>query len=342
MLTGGTLRVNSAREVGDGYIEWCMAKKKNPGHITDTKRVFREFLKTCGDRPLDGLTLEYFKKWRDHCQGVFQARRQKASWANRRTRIVKAAFRRCLQEGWLVTPVPGLLEMLSTLSAVSGPSTPQKTFQPDEFRMMLAATDLGMRTALLLSLNGAVGNADMGRVRWRDFEQQSSHGKETTLFAMPRGKTERPRRTPLWPATMSHLDRWRADRKQKGLAVGEDDFVWTTRTGTPWVHDEIDSQGRRHKADGFARNIRKLLKLLSITRKGLSGYSLRHTAATWATTYAGQGHLVAEGNQFLLGHAAAAMWKVYSHGVPPSLHHAVEAIWRGLNDGEDVVFDAPD
>ena len=30
--------------------------------------------------------------------------------------------------------------------------------------MMLAAADLGMRTAFLLSLNGAVGNADMGRV----------------------------------------------------------------------------------------------------------------------------------------------------------------------------------
>jgi len=35
------------------------------------------------------------------------------------------------------------------------------------------------------------------------------------------------------------------------------------------------------------------------------------------------------------------MWKTYSKGVPPSVRKAVEAIWRGLNDGEALVLDPP-
>ena len=64
-----------------------------------------------------------------------------------------------------------------------------------------------------------------------------------------------------------------------------------------------------------------------------------HTAATWATDYAADGSLVAEGNQFLPGQAGDVMWKTYTRGIPPSLRKAVDAIWRGLNDGEALVLE---
>lgn len=235
-------------------------------------------------------------------------------------------------------PLPELDACLAVLQEHSGPQLEQEIFTPAELRMLLKAASLQDRTAILIALNCAVGNSDMGKLKWGDFVTRQVAGKTEHVYEQARGKTGRKRRAPLWVLTVEYLDKWRQARKARGLSTGPKHLVFTTRDGTPLAHAGANDDAETWRHDALSKRLDKLLKNLGIKRPRLSWYSLRHTAATWATDYAEDDRLVDEGNQFLLGQASGKMWKRYSRGIPPAIRKAVQAIWRGLNDGEELVL----
>ncbi len=334
--------VNTVKEVGDAYLAWLIQNQKNPTHVSHTKQHFREMiaLPDCGDLRLEHLTISYFKSWYNHCQAQVKSGLRRANWAKRRMQTIKAAFYRCRKEGWLGVAMPDLDSVLGVLQQHSGPQLEQSIFTPAELRTVIRSAESRDRPAILLGLNCAIGNADIGRLKWGDITERHKGGKAERIYEQPRGKTQRRRRTPLWPLTVRVIDEWRAFCKGRGMATGADDFIFTTRDGTPVMSAGVEvGTGQTWRHDAISARFAKLLSDLQMKRERLNWYSLRHTAATWATDYADEDSAVGEGNQFLLGQASDVMWKTYSKGVPPSVRKAVEAVWRGLNDGGPVEAD---
>lgn len=336
--------VNTVREVGDAYIHWLRTNAKSSQHIAQTKQHFQELLalEGCGDVQLENLTVSYFKNWYYHCRDKVTQGGMRHNWSNRRMANVKAAFLRCQKEGWLGVAMTDLGSLLAVLQTHSGPQLEQAIFKPAELRTVLRAACLQDRAAILLGLNCAIGNTDIGRLRWGDLTTRVFGGQTEWIFEQARGKTGRRRRTPLWPLTVQTLEKWRSNCTKRGVSSGPENLLFTTRDGTPLANAGTDEDGGTWRHDAVSAHLAKLLTQLGMKRPRLNWYSLRHTAATWATDYATDGSLVGEGNQFLLGQAGDVMWKTYSKGVPPSIRRAVDAIWRGLNDGEALMFDDAD
>lgn len=335
--------VNTVAEVGDAYLQWLIKQKKSAHHVSAVKRCFDELaeLEGCGDLPLEKLSIGYFKNWYRHCRQKVEVEGRQATWANKRMVIVKAAFTRCQREGWMAIAMPDLNQMLGVLQQHAGSFQQQEIFSPAELRSVLKAGTLQDRAAILVALNCAIGNADMGRLKWGDFVQRTLGNRTEYIFEQARGKTQRRRRTPLWPLTADIFEKWREHCRKKGVATDSSNFTFTTNAGTPVVSTGLKEEAKLWRHDALSRRLDSILKKLKIKRERLAWYSLRHTAATWATDFAEDHSLVGEGNQFLLGQASDAMWKTYSKGVPPAVRKAVEAIWRGLNDGEALVLDPP-
>lgn len=341
-LSHGEFVVNTVKEVGDAYIAWCIENNKVQTHVAHTKQYFREMiaLSECGNLPLKSVTLSYFKAWYHHCRNEVHVQQFQQNWANRRMQVIKAAFLRCRKEGWLGLAMPDLDALMAVLQTHGGPQLQQEVFTPAELRAVIRCAEYQDRPAILLGLNCAIGNTDMGRLKWADLVQKEIAGRKEYIFEQARGKNQRRRRTPLWPLTVQVLDQWREFCNRRGIATGPKNHIFTTVHGTPIALGGVEAgTGRTWRHDALSARFSKLLSDLQIKRNRLAWYSLRHTAATWATDYGDPNSPVGEGNQFLLGQASDVMWKTYSKGVPPSVRKAVEAIWRGLNDGGVVELD---
>ncbi len=126
------------------------------------------------------------------------------------------------------------------------------------------------------------------------------------------------------------------DCVERRIAVEAKSLLFPTRDGTPITFSVVTKEGKVWRNDALADSLVAILKSLAMKRDRLAWYSLRQTAATWATDCADEDSTVGEGNQFLLGQASDVMWNTYSKGVPPSVRKAVKAIWLGLNDGGTV------
>lgn len=326
------IKIRFVRDVGDAYCEWLHLRNKSAHSIDDTVRAFQAIIKFpgCGDIPIDQVDKAYFLRWRNHCHLMIDRGERQPTWANKRLAFVKAAFSRCDKEGWIV--IPGLWEMLSSLEKASGPPRERLLFEPEELRAVIEAADLRLKTAIMLAINAGLGNSDIGEANWK-YVTKKRIGKQTeTRFVMPRGKTWGIRRTPLWPETVKLLDEWRTQLRDNGLPNGDENFIWTTRYGTPIVYTKSHEGGPVTIRDNLQPEFANLLKAVGIYKPGLTFYSIRHSGSTWATDYGGEDAAIKEGNQFYLGNAPGEIWKNYSHGVPPSLKRTVKVIHKALFD----------
>jgi integrase len=175
------------------------------------KQAFKELITVGGDVPVEHLTPKYFKDWYRHCLKKVQDKGLQVNWANRRMRTVKAAFLRCRKESWFGVALPDLDALVAVLQQHGGPQQEQEIFKPAELRSLLKAGELEDRAAILLGLNCAIGNMDMGRLRWKHFNHREIGGNIDSIYEQPRGKNQRKRRTPLWPLTVEILEKWKAE-----------------------------------------------------------------------------------------------------------------------------------
>ena len=311
-LAAGTLEVKSIADVANAYVSWCYENRSDK-HALDATDVFRRLAAFVGqDTLVVCLNPSDLSAYRQHCMKTTKTR------FNKHMRIIKAALRRCRREQWLCVSKGWLEDLLDPLEVTT--IVPQETpvFSPAELRLVLEHASSQLRVIVLVALNCALGNKDIADLQWRDIEFAAG------LLNYRRAKTHRKRRTPLWAETLAVLQTWKNLRRPKELQ----NLVFTTRNGNPWVRTIVKGD-KRTPDDGIGKELNKLLHSLGMKRPRLSFYSIRHTATTWATEFAANDQLVKEGNEFLLGHAPDAMWKRYSHAIPPSLKQAVAAIRRG-------------
>jgi integrase len=298
-VTSIGLKVNTVSDLAAEYVAWCQALAH-----------FAQFVGP--SRPVSTLSP------RDMADYQRKALEEKgAGRTNKFITIIRAAFRRAAHELWLGASrgwVEDLLYPLETRGV-----TPRETsvFTPEELWQVIGLASDQIRVIILLALNCALGQKDISDMVWGDLDLEAG------IMDYRRPKTHRKRRTPLWGETVQALRWW----KEQDHFAEPSKMVFHTRHGNPWVR-VTESRGKLVADDGLCKAFQKLLHLAGIHRPRCGFYSIRHTAATWAAGRPSDS--VREGNEFLLGHASDAMWKVYAHSVPQSVRLAVEAVREAL------------
>jgi integrase len=151
-------------------------------------------------------------------------------------------------------------------------SKPAKLFSAVDVRMLIDNADSQLAAMVLLGLNGAMGATDCSQLT------RSMLAARPGWLDYPRPKTGAMRRFPLWPETISALDRVR-DARPDPKDDAHADRVFLTRTGQPWVRYSGDETGKRSVMNAIAWQFGKLAERVSV--KG-SFYALRHTFRTVA------------------------------------------------------------
>lgn len=143
----------------------------------------------------------------------------------------------------------------------------RKLFSKDEIHRLLQRANPVMRAMILLGINGALGNTDIGRLEKRHLNLG------TGWLAFPRPKSGVDRRVRLWPETVDAIRAALAVRPApKDPANSERVFI--TKYGNPWATVE-------DKSDPVALEFSKLMKTAKVEKRpGVGFYCLRHTART--------------------------------------------------------------
>jgi len=149
----------------------------------------------------------------------------------------------------------------------------EKLFAPAEIQTLLDLAIEPMRTIILLGINCALGNTDIGQLELRHLDL------DNRWLNFPRPKTGIKRRIRLWPETVDALHnvlKERENKRQRKRKVPWTDphpeLVFLTKYGQPWHNGTADNP--------TTREMSKLLHKANLRRPGLSYYALRHTFQT--------------------------------------------------------------
>lgn len=141
----------------------------------------------------------------------------------------------------------------------------KKEFSREEILKMCAAASPQLKAMILLGINAALGNADVGLLKYADIDGD--------WLIYPRVKTGIGRKCWLWPETLDALEAARQVRPTpKSESLSE--LVFITKQGKSWYKETPDGP--------IAKEARKLLDSIGISRKGVGFYALRHTFRTVA------------------------------------------------------------
>jgi integrase len=263
---------------------------------------------------LDTVAKEDFRAYRDDLWELVEKKGLKRSHANRRIRIIRAAFRRAYKECNEMLNGEAIQAMLSVLETRQERDTVgAAAIEPSEFHAIAEGGDLQWKTIMYLAMNCALGNTDIASIERRHIDLDL--GRISFARVKTAESADRQRHTPLWPETLILLREHMALSRSQRL-------LFTTVRGDAWVRADTRSTN-----DELSKKFKKICKRLGISRKGLSFYSIRHAAAEWAADTAGVDSL---GIKFLLGHATPEMWGKYVTKTPERLRLAVEGIHQML------------
>jgi integrase len=149
---------------------------------------------------------------------------------------------------------------------------------PAHCRILIDAAGPQLRAMILLGLNGAFGNTDCAEL------PRAAVDLSGGVIRFPRPKNGIRRAVPLWPETVTALDRVLKRRPN-------DRLIFRTRHGKPWVRTDINARGKPVTKDSLAPEFAKLLasvcdvaerQTLRDIYKGVGFYALRHTHITYA------------------------------------------------------------
>lgn len=180
-----------------------------------------------------------------------------------------------------------------------------KTFEPDEIKTLLAQANVSMRAAILLGINGGLGNTDIAELPIDAIDLDKG------LLDYPRPKTEVQRRCTLWPETIEAI-RKVLEKRPKPRRKADAHKLFITQHGEPWMRyyqlrdtskhreeqDDEDKPGKRDDVtiDHLGREFTKL-KGKAKVGKGRGFYRLRHTFETIAGETGDQ-----KAVDFIMGH----------------------------------------
>lgn len=187
----------------------------------------------------------------------------------------------------------------------------KKLFKPEEVLALIdppadhdVVTPAFFRPAVLLGINGGFGNTDLATLPLRAVDL------EKAVIAYPRSKTGVERVVPLWPETVTAIEKWIASRPRPQDAQHAG-LVFLTPQGLPLVRQKV-KMSEDGAIDGvinldrLSHEFNDLLEALSLKRRGLGFYTLRHTFRTWADETRDQ-HAIHR----IMGHTLPGMSGVY-------------------------------
>jgi integrase len=136
-----------------------------------------------------------------------------------------------------------------------------------DLRRLIDAADVHMRPMILLGVNCAYGNNDVGTLPIEAVDLAGG------WLSYHRPKTGIARRCKLWPETIAALEASLAKRP-KAKTPEVEPLFFVTKYGASWAKDGIDNP--------VSKAFRKLLDKSKLHRPGVSFYSLRHVHRTIA------------------------------------------------------------
>jgi integrase len=184
---------------------------------------------------------------------------------------VRCAFKHADEAGLIDRPMrygPGFKRPSKKTIRLDKARKGANLFTADEVRRLVDAGGMPMRAMLLLAINAALGNSDVGNL------PMSAVNLETGWLDFSRPKTGIPRRCPLWPETLAALREALAKRPTP-KDPADAGLFFVTKYGERWAKADNDNP--------VSKETRKLLDELGINgRKGLGFYTIRHTFRTVA------------------------------------------------------------
>ncbi len=278
--------------------------------------TWQEYHRTCSDivavlgqnRAADDLEPSDFEKLRAHfAQKVGPTRLGKL------IQITRSVFRFGQESRLVKTAIyfgPGFKrpskKVLRKHRAERGP----KLFSREEVLALLNTADVTMKAVVLLGLNAALGNSDIGRL------EEKHLGLARGWLTFPRPKSGIDRRAKLWPETVQAI--------REALAVrplSEDPAhrhrVFISKQGKPWC-DEADK--RRAVSHAFTA----LCKTAGVDARGRGFCCLRHTARTVMDAAKDT-----PACRLVMGHADASIDDVYRETIDDSRLEAVADYLHG-------------
>jgi integrase len=170
-------------------------------------------------------------------------------------------------------------------------------FHAEEIRRILAVAPIALKAMVLLGINCAVGNTDIGEMPASAVEFE--HG----VMDFPRVKTGMKRRCPLWPETLDAIRANLADmqRRRVSRSPEAEGLLFVTREGNPYVRVKYEVRDGRPVAvthDAVKSLMQRAMAKADIDLPGLGFYGLRRS---FETIGAATGHQVAVDH--IMGHA---------------------------------------
>lgn len=257
-----------------------------------TDRMVVEFGK---DRLLEDLQPEDFAKLRAKLAAKWGPTRL-GNEINRIRVVCKFAFDTRL----VPTPIHYGIEFRRPSKAVMRKhraKTGSKLFSAKEVRTLLEHSEGQVRAMVLLGINCAMGNSDVGTL------PRSVVDLDSAWIEYPRPKTGVERNAALWPETVEAL---RAVMEKRD----NDTLVFRTKYGRAWADEGV--------SDAVSQEFGKLLRATNLSKTGRGFYSLRHTFRTVADSTRDFPAV-----RLVMGHSDSSIDAVYREHIDPERIRAV-------------------
>lgn len=150
----------------------------------------------------------------------------------------------------------------------------ERMLEAAEIRALLSKADPTMKAAILLGVNGGLGNTDIARLPRKAVDLESG------WLTFPRPKTAIVRRIPLWVETVAAM-RVALSLRPAAKDKADDDACFLTSRGTRFVRVQETRTGKHATINALARRFEALMEAAGIEgRKGVGFYTLRHVTET--------------------------------------------------------------
>ncbi len=242
-----------------------LGKRSFGDYKAETDRLVATFGK---DRRIDDLAASDFETLRADMAKTWGPVRLGAE-----IQRVRTIFKYGYEAGLIDKPVrfgPQFVKPSAGVMRRHRAKTGAKMLEADELRQLLGAAGQPMKAMILLGLNAGFGNTDVAEL------PLAAVDLEAAMIDFPRPKTGIPRRSPLWPETVSALREAIAQRPPPKVPDAID-RVFVNQRGAPVVCIR-----ENNRTDGVGVQFGALLKKAGLHRAGVGFYTLRHVFRTVA------------------------------------------------------------
>jgi integrase len=301
--SGGDRRADT----GDHDILWLTnefyaAKEQQRDNGDLSPRALRDYERSCEfiqeffgkTRTLESIDAPDFARLRQSFPSTWNA-----TTINNNIALIRAIFNFAFDAGGIDRPIRfglNFKRVSKKRQRLERAKKPKKLFTATEIHQLIDKADFQLKAMILLGINCAYGNADVGRleVPMIDFDRKWLEGL--------REKTAIERAAWLWPETIKAVN-VAIENKYNNVPKSLADHVFVTKRRQCWHKEESNSSP-------LSAAFKKLTDKTGIYQKGVGFYALRHTFETVAGNARDQIAV-----NYVMGHCDDSMAEVYREGI---------------------------